>query len=76
MKLYACYSETAAKFGTILYQTPNGNEIEVTGVMMDDPACEFYCWEDKVLLGEVVDGTARPGRPDTDPITPLMEIVR
>lgn len=37
-----------------LYLDVNGNEVEVTGID-NNYECSFYKWDDKVLLGEVVE---------------------
>ena len=57
----AFYSPTAAeKFGTTIYKTPDGGEVEVTGV---EPSLEdtgTYMWPDKVPV--VVTSYLRRGR--------------
>lgn len=47
------YSQRAAeKFGSHLYSTPEGDQVEVTVVGLD-PSAERYQWHDKVYVGEV-----------------------
>jgi hypothetical protein len=63
--MYACFSEEGANlFGSSIYLTLDGKEIEVTGVYFD-PECEGYCWDDKVLLGPV-ERWVRHGRKGTE----------
>lgn len=53
---YGFYSELAKKSGqcgTFWYKTPDGQEVEVTAVVSDDPNGNTYGWSDKVCLGQV-----------------------
>ena len=54
MTLYGFYSAQAAKFyGSGIYTTPDGKEVEVTLV---DPSTKLdYRWPDTVFVGPVVD---------------------
>lgn len=57
-KKYAIYSEKMAKLaGSSAYTKPNGTVVEVTGID-DNPTCNFYTWDDKILLGEVCEWKA------------------
>jgi hypothetical protein len=50
---YAHYSPTAAKlYGTVIYSTPDGEEVEVTNVYREGQGY-FYNWEDKEEIGPV-----------------------
>ena len=50
---YAHYSEEAAKwYGTCIYSTLDGGEIEVTNVYQEGQE-DQYMWKDKRLLGRV-----------------------
>ena len=56
---YAFYSSLAAKeFGTVIWRTAEGVEVELTAVY-DTPNGEGYMWGDKIFLCEVVDFVRR-----------------
>ena len=57
----AFYSPTAAKeCGTCFYRTPDGGEVEVTGVEESLEDSETYMWPDKIPV--VVTSYLREGR--------------
>lgn len=59
--LYGFYSERAAAVrGTLVYSTPDGREVEVTGVVT---SLDAYEWPDKVYVGQVVEFVRRGRAP-------------
>lgn len=54
-KKYGWYSEKAVKegHGSHIYSTPDGGEVEVTTVGTET---HKYYWDDKVFVGEVLQG--------------------
>ena len=64
---YGVFSERASQLsGTTIYRTPDGKEVEVSGIY-DDPDCTGFMWPDKVLLGPI-EHRVREGRPRTEEI--------
>lgn len=60
-KLYGFYSERHARaYGTVIYSTPDGFQIEVTAVYRSRTPSS-YKWPDAGCVGEVVD-FVRKGR--------------
>lgn len=57
--LYGFFSYQALKYGFCIYATPDGKEVEVTGVFTD-PEAKSYKWADKKCVG-VVTGWLRQG---------------
>jgi len=52
---YGFYSRKAAdRYGSIVYKTPTGQEVEVT-VIFSSPTHESYNWDDKICVGEITD---------------------
>ena len=52
--MYGYYSMQARKFGTYIYLTPEGVEIEVTAIgKSENPKDDGYLWKDAVMIGEV-----------------------
>jgi len=50
---YGVYSARFAElYGSSIYSTPDGKEVEVSGVY-EDQECSPFTWEDRVLLGPV-----------------------
>jgi len=64
-KQYGWYSAKAAEiYGTIFYFTPEGKEVEVTGVGPKDYH-KRYLWDDVTCVGEVA-RYSRPGKKGSD----------
>ena len=62
----AFYSQShAEKTGTFIYQTPDGGEVEVTGVEESLEDSGTYMWSDKVPV--VVTSYLRDGRKGSSP---------
>lgn len=58
---YGFFSEKASKdYGSLIYATPDGREVEITAVYHDAVA-ESYKWPDKKYVGEVTEWV-RDGR--------------
>lgn len=65
---HALFSEQAAnQFGSFIYSTPDGREVEVTNVYPSEGAEPMYGWADKVHVGEVKEWL-RKGRLGTFPV--------
>lgn len=59
---FAWYSNNAAKlYGTHIYQTADGREVEVTGVQLAAGDTRGYQWSDQVAVGFVTNWV-RKGR--------------
>lgn len=60
--MYGWFSEKAAEYGTSIYKTPEGKEVEVTLVQDSEILSTTYKWEDVIPVGEVTQ-YLRQGRP-------------
>lgn len=62
--MFGFYSKEAAElFGTCIYRSVTGQEVEVTGVYGSLQSGEKnYLWKDKVFVGEVREDQWREGR--------------
>lgn len=50
------YSKMAAScYGSVFWKTPNGEEVEITGVKDDVLSSLNYLWPDAVCVGEVTE---------------------
>ena len=55
-QLYGIYSKKSidAGFGSIIFSTPDGGEVEVTAVISKGDDFQDYGWDDKKFVGPVV----------------------
>ena len=52
-------------FGSCIYSTPDGREVEVTSIgTTSDPKDSGYMWKDTVVIGQVVEWV-RDGKKET-----------
>ena len=64
---YGFYSaQAAATYGTIIYKTPEGGTVHITGIF-DDREAKIYRWEDKKFVGMVTDRVGDGRKPTENP---------
>lgn len=63
MRCFGWCSSAALNAGcaTFIWKRPDGTEIEISGTD-DNPECSHICWDDKGLVGEVME-FVRKGQP-------------